>query len=177
MNTTKITKANLDADNFYTATSLDIEGNLEIDSALGWVKFKGFLKATGYIFAKAGSGIEAGKGIEAGFGIKAGYGIEAGYGIKAGKGIKALFVFSFSFEIKAKWVATSLLPFWRNFWAEMEPLKEFKTDILNEDNCWGNLRKLIDDKKAKEICAWSGWHPILRAHLEMFFKLKKRVEL
>ena len=58
----------------------DFDGNIEIESNLGYVRFNS-IKAKGYIIAEAGSGIEAG------WGIKAGTGIEAGWGIKAGLSI------------------------------------------------------------------------------------------
>ena len=67
---TRITKAHLDQDNFYTGNS-NFDGHVEIDENLGWVKFKTNFIAKGYILAKAGSGIKAGWGIEAGLMITA----------------------------------------------------------------------------------------------------------
>jgi hypothetical protein len=88
MKTYKITKSDLDADNFYKGAS-NFDGHVEADENLELVKFKSSFTALGYIYFKAGSGIEAGEGIEAGWGIKAGEGIEAGWGIEAGLGIEA----------------------------------------------------------------------------------------
>ena len=85
----KITKADLDENNFYKEDSVDVDGVIEIDGDLGTVCFRGSVKTKKYVFAKAGSGIEAGLGIKAGEGIEAGWGIKAGLGIKAGWGIKA----------------------------------------------------------------------------------------
>ena len=85
----KITKADLDENNFYKEDSVDVDGVIEIDGDLGTVCFRGSVKTKKYVFAKAGSGIEAGLGIKAGEGIEAGWGIEAVSGIKAGDGIKA----------------------------------------------------------------------------------------
>src|SRR3990167_9850623 len=90
----KLTKSDLDQDNFYNKEEIgkwnEYENvSVEIDENLDWVKFKKGLYVNGSISAKAGSGIKAGEGIEAGWGIKAGSGIEAGWGIKAGSGIKA----------------------------------------------------------------------------------------
>lgn len=82
MKTYKITKADLDADNFYRGNSV-FDGNVEADENLGTIRFKGSLEAKGYIWFKHGSGIEAGDEIEAGYGIKAGDGIEAGLAIVA----------------------------------------------------------------------------------------------
>ena len=83
----KITKADLDENNFYKEDSVDVDGVIEIDGDLGTVCFRGSVKTKKYVFAKAGSGIEAGLGIKAGEGIEAGWGIEAGDGIKAGLSI------------------------------------------------------------------------------------------
>ena len=85
----RITKADLNADNFYKEDYIDFNGHIEIEENLGRVKFKKGIKAKGFIFIKAGSGIKAGRGIEAGLGIEAGWGIKAGLGIEAGRGIKA----------------------------------------------------------------------------------------
>ena len=196
MKTKQITKSDLDAYNYYAASdSLEFDGNIEVESLLGWVRFRGSVSATGSVVTKAGSGIEAGLGIKAGLGIEAGWGIKAGWGIEAGlgieagwgikagegieagEGIKAKFVFSFQFKVQSKWIATLYLPFWRAFWAEMPPLKDFRDAIMDESKCWDALRSLVSEKKANEICAWDGWHPLLRAQLEMFFRLKDRVEL
>ena len=102
-------------------------------------------------------------------------GIEAGWGIEAGEGISAAYVFSFQFSVNSKWLVTTRLPFWREFYAEMPPMKEFSTEIRNEDNCWRDLKAKVTKEKAEEICKWEGWHPILRAQLEMFFELKSKV--
>ena len=83
----KITKADLDENNYYKEDSVDVDGAIEIDGDLGTVCFRGSVKTKKYVFAKAGSGIEAGLGIKAGEGIKAGRGIDAGDGIKAGLSI------------------------------------------------------------------------------------------
>lgn len=85
----KITKADLDENNYYKEDSVDVDGAIEIDGDLGTVCFRGSVKTKKYVFAKAGSGIEAGLGIKAGEGIETGWGIKAGLGIKAGWGIKA----------------------------------------------------------------------------------------
>ena len=90
----KITKEDLDKDNFFNkeeiGTYKEAENvSVEIDENLGWVRFKKGVYVTGSIVCKAGSGIEAGSGIKAGEGIEAGSGIEAGEGIKAGWGIEA----------------------------------------------------------------------------------------
>lgn len=155
MKTITITKADLDADNFYAASAeLHVEGDLIVEPNLGCVCSKKGVSATLSIIAQAGSGIKAGSGIEAG-----------------------TFVFSFQFYVRAKWIETQSLPFWREYWAEMSPLKPFAVEIRKESNCWNSLRALVSPEQAKEICAWEGWHPLLRAHLEMFFGLKKRVTL
>jgi hypothetical protein len=64
------------------------EGDVLVESDLGWIKFACGIRATGSIIIEAGTEIEAGEGIKAGTGIKAGEGIKAGTGIKAGEGIK-----------------------------------------------------------------------------------------
>lgn len=71
---------------------------------------------------------------------------------------------------------TNILPYWRDYWAEMVPLKKWKVEILS-DLCWDELRKLPTEEETKKICEWDGWHPILRVHLEMFFRIKKEGSL
>jgi hypothetical protein len=110
----------------------------------------------------AGGFIEAGRFIEAGCSIEARESIEAGGHI-----------FSFTFFVYAKRISTRTLPFWRDYWAEMPPLKKWKDRILDESFCWTDYRKMLTKKEAREVCAWDGWHWLLRAHLEMFFGLKK----
>jgi len=87
----KITRDDLDKNNFYKHNSIDTDEEIIAEENLGTVKIKFSVKSKKYIWFKAGSGIEAGDGIEAGWGIKAGSGIEAGSGIKAGSGIITLF--------------------------------------------------------------------------------------
>jgi hypothetical protein len=94
MKTIKITKQDLDKDNFYKYDGIgewdNYEyANVEIEEGLGIVKFKKGIYVIGSIIAKADSGIEAGWGIKAGSGIEAGSGIKAGWAIEAGEGIKA----------------------------------------------------------------------------------------
>ena len=105
--------------------------------------------------------------------IKAGWSIEAGGSIKAGGSI-----FSFIFDIQAKNLTTKTLPFYRKYWAEMPPLKKWRDKILDESLCWDDYRnEMITKAEAEKICKWNGWHPLLRAHLEMFFGLKDKVML
>ena len=118
---------------------------------------------------KAGWSIEAGGSIEAGRWIKAGGSIEAGEWIKAGR-----WIFSFYFNISASYIITKYLPFWREYWANMKPLKKWEQDILDMSNCWNDMRKLPTKDEAIKICNWSGWHWILRAQLEMFFGIKEK---
>ena len=103
--------------------------------------------------------------------IKASDWIKAGGSIEAGE-----YVFSFLFSIKATALITSRLPFWREFWAEMPPLKKWREQILDDNKCWGDYKGLMSAAEAREVCKWEGWHPILRAQLEMFLGLKKQVK-
>ena len=75
-----ITKKDLDKDNYYKedgiGTYSEYENvSVEIESNLGWVRFKNGIYVKGSVTALAGSGIEAGWGIKAGWGIEAGSGI------------------------------------------------------------------------------------------------------
>ena len=130
---------------------IEIKGNLECDSD---IVAKYSLLVSGSI--KSGVSIKSGKSIKSGGSIESG-----GY------------IFSFQFEIKAKSAKSKILPFWREYWAAMPVLSRYRDAILNESNCWLNLKALVSKEEAAEICAWEGWHPILRWHLEMFFGLKK----
>ena len=85
------------------------------------------------------------------------------------------YVYSYAYDIRAKCLITNKLPYRRHFWAEMSPLKKWKDKILDINLCWDDYRKMISKKEAKKICDWEGWHWILRAHLEMFFGLRKAV--
>ena len=127
--------------------------NIEIKCSLklptDWsIKAGGYIKASGYI--------------EAGWYIEAGGYIEAGW-----------YILSLTFNIACTRLSTKLLPFWRNFWANMSPLSKWRNEILDENNCWDNLKRIPTKNEAMEICGWDGWHPILRVQLEMFFGLKK----
>ena len=62
----RISKEDLDADNFYKEDSVDFNGRIEIESNLGCVRFKKGLYAKLSIFAEAGTGIKAGEGIISG---------------------------------------------------------------------------------------------------------------
>ena len=106
MKTIKITKADLDENNYYKEdgiawTGPDFDGSIEIEGGLGCVRFKKGIYVTGSILVKAGSGIKAGWCIKAGEGIDAGYGIDAGWGIKAGDGIVCNLGLSFSYKLFA----------------------------------------------------------------------------
>lgn len=96
--------------------------------------------------------------------------IKAGWSIKAGGSILAL-----TFEVRCTFLATKRLPFWREFYATMPPLTKWADAIRSGGNCWASLRSLPSREEAEQICAWDGWHWILRAQLEMFFGLKERV--
>jgi len=148
--------------------NINVKFSIEITKSL-WIKAGGGIKAGGWI--EAGGGIKAGEWIEAGEWIKAGGAIKAGGGIEAGGGI-----FSFTFEISAKWISSKILPFWRQYWAEMPPLKKWRKDILNHNNCWDKLRGLPTKDEALEICQWDGWHWILRGQLGCFFGLIDKFE-
>ena len=103
--------------------------------------------------------------------IEAGGYIEAGGHIKAGG-----YIFSFSFDISFReYLKSSTLPFYREFYAAMPPLKKYAKDILDESKCWDDYKRLITKEEAQKICAWDGWHWIIRVQLEMFFGLKERV--
>ena len=84
-------------------------------------------------------------------------------------------ILSLRFEITCKLLITKRLPFWRAYWAAMPPLRPWAKEILDEKNCWDSLKILITKDQAKEIAAWDGWHPILRAQLEMFLGLRESV--
>jgi hypothetical protein len=166
--------------------------------AYGSIRVGGYLNAGGYVYADkdinvdwsigAGSSLHAGGAIISGEHIKAGEYIVAGEALSAHENIHANkviacdgtitaggHIISMIFDIKAKAIATRALPFWREFWARMKPLKPFAEAILDTKNCWGDLRELLTEEQAKSVCAWDGWHPHLRAQLLMFFQLKTMV--
>jgi len=127
-----------------------IEGHIEIGNF--YLRVKGHLRASGC--------------------IEAGWGIEAGEGIEAGGGIVGQYVFSFFFDVRAKTIKTTKLPFWRQYYADMPPMKKYREAILDERNCWDTLKAMITPAEAQKICKWNGWHWIVRAQLEMFLCLK-----
>ena len=158
----------------------------------GDIEAGGYIGAVGYI---EGDSIEAGYSIKAGgsigsFSIKAGGDIEAGGSIRGGDiearnsiraggdiGVSSIkaggYIFSFAFKISCKKITTKLLPFWRDYWAEMPPFKKWKKEILENSNCWDDYKKIITKEEAEKICKWDGWHWILRVQLEMFFGLRE----
>ena len=156
-------------------TDAKINGNLIFD---GKLIIKNDLVISGCIEAKiiiAEKGLSAGRSITAGGSITAGTSIEARGYIMAGGSITAGgYIFSFIFFVRAKAISTHTLPFWRDYWAEMLPLKKWRQEILS-GKCWDDYRKMISKAEAKKICAWPGWHWLLRAQLEMFFGLKDSV--
>jgi hypothetical protein len=134
----------------------------------GAVEFKCSISVPGD-YIEAGWSIEAGGSIEARDYIKAGGYIKARGNIKAGG-----YIFSYMFNISAKVIISKLLPFGRHFWADMPPLKKWRSQILDKSKCWDDLRAMPTPDEANEICAWEGWHPILKCQLEMFFGLKEQ---
>ena len=92
----------------------------------------------------------------------------AGGSIEAGG-----YIFSFLFSVSAKSITTKRLPFWRNFYADVPPMKRWRNKILDENLCWDDLKNLPTEKEVLSIIAWEGWHWIIRGHLECFFGLKK----
>ena len=86
----KITKKDLDKDNYYIGEedfseyNKKYDGKIEIDCDLGTVRFKKGVYASYSIEAKSGSGISAGWGISAGSGISAGLELSIGLNIFAG---------------------------------------------------------------------------------------------
>ena len=181
----------ISARNIIIKVGWDIEAEGDIE-AKGYIKAKGHIKAKGYIeagwyieseeyikagwYIKAKGHIEAKGYIESEEYLKAGWYIEAKGYIEAKEYIEAgWYIYNFCFAIKCKYLTTSILPYCRDYWARMLPLKQHAEIILNTKNCWDEIRyKLLP--YAVEICAWEGWHPILAAQLQMFFKLKDRVE-
>ena len=133
----------------------EINGHLELNCSINILKS---LIVEGYL------------SIEAGYHIKAGGSIEAGSYIKAGS-----YVFSFIFKIKCKYIITTILPFHRNYYAQIPVLKKFKKEILDENQCWNSLRKLTKSE-ANKILKWNGWHPIIKVQLKMFWGLVDRVD-
>ena len=178
-----------------TETRTSIDGDLTIDGDLFFcpVGERGTIIVFGSIVARnitvkagwsieAGGSIESGGPIKSGGDIKSGGHIESGGSIKSGGGIKSGghiesggYIDSFYFSIKCKSLKTLILPYHRGFWAKMSPLKQYADIIQNPDNCWDRIRSELLPH-AVEVCAWEGWHPILAAQLQMFFKLKDRVE-
>jgi len=131
------------------------------------LKFERAVKFKIDVFLGAGWSIEAGEYIKAGGSIEAGGYIKAGEYIEAGE-----YIFSYIFLISAKLISTKKLPFWREFYSEMPPLKKWKYKILS-DLCWDDLKYIPTADEAKQICSWDGWHWIIRGQLECFFGLKK----
>ena len=156
------------------------DGNIKVNCSLN---FKKPLVVNGFLYIEAGEHIKAGGSIKAGWYIEAGGSIKARWYIEAGGYIKAReyieaggYIFSFQFEISAIYIISKTLPFWRKFYAAMPPLKNLSKQILDENNCWDNLRNIPTKKEAQKICSWNGWHWIIRGQLECFFGLKDRFE-
>jgi len=129
--------------------------------------------AGGDLKAKDGA---IGENIWAGSDIWSGSYLEAKSGIRARGDIHCdEYAFSFDHRVEAASLSTRTLFFSRSYWAEMPPLKKWRREILYGDLCWDGFRSLATKAEAEEICAWNGWHWLLRAHLEMFFRLRDQV--
>lgn len=168
----------------------------------GSINTEAHVFVSGSVFA---SYIDAGTSIDAGGSIEASRGsIHAGGYIKSGKFIKAYgeivagayiraeesietkgYILSHYFSIRAKYMITKTLPFHRGYYSCMPPLIKFRDIIETEHLCFKGLKLelMIEMRKTKnkflrqEIVEWDGWHPLIRAQLEMFFNLKNRVYL
>ena len=142
----------------------------------GSIRSGGFIKSGGYI--ESGEYIESDGSIRSGGFIKSGGYIRSGGSIESGGSIRSgEYIFSFTFSIVAKYIITKTLPLGRYFWAEMPPLRKWKKEIQTIGLCWDDYRQMITRAEAEKICSWQGWHWILRAHLEMFLRLKKKYEI
>jgi hypothetical protein len=108
--------------------------------------------------------------------INAGWYINAGGSIKVCGDIKAQYIFSFNFDITAKSIQTTGVPFGRKYWSDKKPLKPWREAILNHHNCYDDLRAIMKSD-AEKICAWKHWHWIEKAHLLMFFGLIDKYEI
>ena len=160
-------KGNLDFDGkIIFANSCTVEGCIRAQSIEGL----GDIKSHGSIESR--SSIKSRGSIEGYWYIKSGDYIESGDYIKSGE-----YIFSTTFNIEAKYIATKTLPFGKHFWAEMLPLRNWKKEIEDRQLCWDDYRQMITKAEAEKVCAWEGWHWILRAHLEMFFGLKEKYEI
>jgi hypothetical protein len=143
----------------------------------GDVRAGGYLKACGHLIADgdltAGGDLRAGEDLKAGGDVRAGVDVIACGDLTAGGTIDVQSIFCGTFNVKAKKIITHKLPFWRHYYADMKPLRKWRDEILNLDNCWDDFRQMVTKEEAEEICAWDGWHWLIRIQLEMFFGLRK----
>lgn len=177
-------------------TTGDIESNGNISAkyifCCGCVKSNGNIKVVGQINCRLS--ISASGDISAGSSIRSNWYIESGgninvYGnissegtISAKEKITAWSVHSQNFEVKCKILKTLGLPFSKSFWVHQLPLLKWKEDIINNDKTGWNsaeFKKYIDElinlEEKEVICNWEGWHPLLRAQLQMFLGIKYEV--
>ena len=164
---------------------LIVDGNLIITCGInvpqsikikGWIETGGSIKAGGYIIAgysiKArrsiitGGSIKAGDSIEAGDWIKARGWIEAEHLIKAGNWIEATYIHSMMYELNCKHIKTTILPYWRNYYAGIFP--QYAYIIDDKSKCWDDIIEDLMPHK-DEIIAYP-WHPIMKAQVRMFFR-------
>ena len=124
----------------YSNGSIRSDGDIHSD---GYIYSNGDIYSGGYIYSNGS--------------------IRSDGDIKAGG-----YIFSSVFEISCKFIVTRTLPFWRSYYAAMPPLTKYAASILNTSKCWDTLRQEIMPD-AEPICAWDGWHPIIRAQLRMYF--------
>lgn len=111
--------------------------------------------------------------VKPGWSIRAGRYIDAGGYIHAGGDIDADgLVFSAVFELSCSQLKTGKVPFWREYYLVC-PILQKHHKVIRE-RCWDAIREALKPE-AKEICAWEGWHPIVRAQLEMFLGLRESV--
>ena len=193
--------------NLTVINEVEVSDDINISESIesGW-----YIRVGGSI--NVGENILAGKntrhgGIESGWSIRAGGNIESNWDIEARGPIAAKgniiagrdvsswatieagghieaggCVHSYWFSILTQSLRTKTLPFYKDFWADMPPLRRWREKILKTDNEYcpsylEDLKRLVTKSEAMEICSWDGWHWILRAHLEMFFGLKDEYEI
>jgi hypothetical protein len=185
-------------------SDLVIHGSLEVSgsiNAAGSILAGRGIEAGGNIeagwYVKAGWQVQEGLGIAAGGHIKIEGSVESGGNIAArefiesSRSIRAMGSVVAGTHIAASWGVSSHVDIIectrlsccccdgvlsKLFLAEMKPFAKWKKVLLNTSNYYQDFRRLISTAEAKKICAWDGWHPHHRWHLEMFFGLKQCIE-
>lgn len=141
------------------------------EGEFGMIEVNGHVDVRG-LSIKPGWWLWVGGSLKVGEWLKVGRALKVGESLRVDTWLAAQSVESGHFSVRCSELRTSLMPLWREFYLPMPPLKKYEAVIREE--CWYEIREALKPD-AEGICAWEGWHPLIRAQLQMFLGLRESV--